>query len=639
MSALRGVALLATLAVAPGLLGAQNARAVGGEASYWAYVANESSDIVSLVRFDGTKVVEEKAITVGAHPADIDGAHGITVSPSGTHWYVSIAHGRPFGQIWKMETGTDAFVDSAVVGLFPATMATTPDGASLFVVNFNLHGDHVPSSVSTVFTPLMSEVKQIETCVMPHGSRISHDGTRHYSTCMMSDQLVETDVQGLAVSRRMVLTGGQEHVMAGDHAMAMDGDHAMSGMAMNSAQTCKPTWVLPSPDDARLYVPCNGRGDVLEIDAHTMRVLRKFPTGSGPYNADITPDGAALVVTLKGGQAVAIIDLATGEQRKVATTQPVTHGVSITPDGRYAFVSNEAVGATRGTVDVIDLTRAAVVASTPLHYQPGGIAVWKMERPAEVEILPDIVYGHKDGMALTYDVLRPSDPNGAAVALMVSGGWVSEWSPPDEWLERPIVQELTGRGFTVALVRHGSSPRFKVPDAVADARLAIADLRERAGSLGVDPARLGVMGYSAGGHLSLSVGLRAEGPGDGPDAPAEARENQVAAIVAYFPPVDLRGWAGPSERFPALDFESELEVDASPILFATSDDPPTLLLHGDEDGLVPLAHSERMNRALADAGVTTEFVVFPGAGHGFRGEDAVRGVALTVEWFERWLGG
>jgi len=338
---------------------------------YWAYVANESSDIVSLVHFDGRQVVEEKAIDVGFHPADLDGAHGITVSPTGDHWYVSIAHGQPYGMIWKMKTGTDQFVDSALVGLFPATMSMTPDGSTLLVVNFNLHGDHVASSVSAVFTPMMTELNKIETCVMPHGSRVSRDGSRHYSTCMMSDQLVETNLQGLAVSRRLMLTAGKEHVMPSGHDMA--------GMAMGSEGICKPTWVTVSPDGSRLYVPCNGRGDVLEIDATTLEVLRRFPTGRGPYNAEVTPNGSTLVVTLKGNQALAIIDLETGEERRVATSQPVTHGVVVTPDGRYAFVSNESVGATRGTLDVIDILAGTVVASTPLHYQPGGLALWKME--------------------------------------------------------------------------------------------------------------------------------------------------------------------------------------------------------------------------------------------------------------------
>lgn len=378
-------------------LAAAAAAPVSAQATYWAYVANESSDIVSLVRFDGKEVVEEKAIRVGFHPADLDGAHGIRVSPTGQHWYVSIAHGQPYGQIWKMETGTDQFVDTATVGLFPATMAATPDGASLFVVNFNLHGDPIPSSVSAVFTPFMSEVSQIETCVMPHGSRVSADGTRHYSTCMMSDQLVEASVSGFEVSRRMSLTAGREGPMAMEHA-----GHDMSGageaggsvgaagamasgggmsMDMSNPAICKPTWVVLSPDDSRIYVPCNGRGDVLEIDAESLKVLRRFDVGGAPYNADITPDGSTLVVTRKGASSVAIVDLRTGEHDVVETTQSVTHGVVVTPDGRYAFVTNEAVGATRGTVDVFDLATGTLTASAPLHYQPGGLDVWKMETP------------------------------------------------------------------------------------------------------------------------------------------------------------------------------------------------------------------------------------------------------------------
>ena len=89
-----------------------------------------------------------------------------------------------------------------------------------------------------------------------------------------------------------------------------------------------------------------------------------------------------LVVTLKGEQSVAVFDLATGAETRIPTTQPVTHGIVISPDSRYAFVSNEAIGATRGTVDVFDLRSKRRVASTQVQYQPGGIGFWKM---AEVE--------------------------------------------------------------------------------------------------------------------------------------------------------------------------------------------------------------------------------------------------------------
>jgi len=340
-----------------------------GSRSYTVYVTNESSDLISRVRFDGRVAVEEKTIAVGIMPADIDGAHGLAVSPRGDYWYVSLAHGTPFGKVWKFATGVDTLVDSLTVGSFPASMALTPDGSGLFVVNFNLYGRHVPSSVSAVFTPFMRESKRIQTCVMPHGSAITHDGLRHFSTCMMSDQLVEISTEREEVTRRVLLTPGQEHLLPVDD---QGDEHAMGG------ERCKPTWVAMAPDDSRLYVPCNGHAEIVELDATTLALTRRFPTGKGPYNAAVSPDGRFLLATLKGAQGLAIIDLSTGAEVHVPTTQPITHGVAISPDSRYAFVSNEAIGAVRGTVDVIDLRTKTLVASTQVQYQPGGIAFWSM---------------------------------------------------------------------------------------------------------------------------------------------------------------------------------------------------------------------------------------------------------------------
>ena len=355
--------------VAAGFISAPGVQAQSVDATtYWVYVANESSDLVSRVRFDGHEAVEERAIEVGYHPTDIDGAHGISISPDGRFWYVSFAHGQPYGQVWKMRTGTDDLVDSTTVGLFPATMALSPDGSTLFAVNFNLHGDPVASTVSSVFTPFMAEIGQLETCVRPHGSRVSHDGLSHYSGCLLSDQLVEISTTDFTVTRRLRLSAGHEGLV----------DDASSTVVPPEG-ACRPTWVVVSPDDEELYVPCNGRQEVLTIDRATLEITRRFSTGAGPYNAAATPDGSRLVVTLKGDQAVAIFDLETGVERRVATSRPVTHGVVVSPDGRYAFVSNEAVGATRGTVDVIDIDAALLVATTEVQYQPGGIGFWKME--------------------------------------------------------------------------------------------------------------------------------------------------------------------------------------------------------------------------------------------------------------------
>jgi acetyl esterase/lipase len=252
-------------------------------------------------------------------------------------------------------------------------------------------------------------------------------------------------------------------------------------------------------------------------------------------------------------------------------------------------------------------------------------------------ITPDVVYGHKDGLAMTFDVYTPAMPNGAGVLFMVSGGWVSTWVPPETAVRR--FEPLLAKGFTVFSVRHGSSPRYKVPDAAADVERAVRFIKLNAATFGVDGRRLGVYGGSAGGHLSLMLGLD-------PDAgSAEARDevlrgpSGVAAVVAYFPPVDLRGWTGPSKDFPALDFQADLAASVSPIQFVSADDPPTLLIHGDADNLVPISHSQRIHAALKAAGVITEFVTIEGGTHGFGGnpDHLKRATDLMVAWFERHL--
>ena len=319
-------------------------------------------------------------VSVGIMPADVDGAHGLKVSPSGEYWYVSLAHGTPFGKLWKFTTDGNEYQGETELGLFPASMDMTPSGDMLFIVNFNLHGDPVPSSVSIVHTPTMAELARPTTCVMPHGSRINAAGTKHYSVCMHSEQLVEIDTRTFEVSKRISLVPGHEEALPLDDLGEMD--HAMHGSSAGgaaAAAVCSPTWATPGKGERAnrfVYVPCNKNAEVLEIDVVEDRVTRRFPTGKAPYNMDITPDGDLLVASLKGAQAVAIFDLEQGtELARVPTTQPITHGVAIDPTGRYAFISNESIGATLSTVDVIDLETLQRVASAEVHHQAGGIDV------------------------------------------------------------------------------------------------------------------------------------------------------------------------------------------------------------------------------------------------------------------------
>jgi dipeptidyl aminopeptidase/acylaminoacyl peptidase len=133
------------------------------------------------------------------------------------------------------------------------------------------------------------------------------------------------------------------------------------------------------------------------------------------------------------------------------------------------------------------------------------------------------------------------------------------------------------------------------------------------------------------------LGLTSDDGDPAGSTPVESAPSRIAAVVAYFPPTDLRTWAGPNERFPALNFDPTLGESVSPIIHVDADEPPTLLMHGDADTLVPIAHSQRLFAVFQERGVTSEFITFPGQGHGFRGEDAQRGQQEVVEWFTEHL--
>jgi len=218
---------------------------------------------------------------------------------------------------------------------------------------------------------------------------------------------------------------------------------------------------------------------------------------------------------------------------------------------------------------------------------------------------------------------------------MVSGGWFSRWAPPESRVER--FGYLLDAGFTVIPVHHGSAPRYHVPDAYSDVSRAIRHIKRHAEEYNVDANRIGVTGGSAGGHLSLMLGLDSSEGKTSERDPILRFDNHIAAVVAYFPPVDLRRLTGPNDRFPALNFDQEKAAAISPILHADAGDPPTLLIHGDADDLVDISNSEIMRAEFQKQGVKTDFITIPGAGHGFRGEDAQQAGAATLAWFEEHL--
>ncbi len=350
---------------------------------YEAIVVSESVDEIARIEFgpEGARVV--RTVPVGMSLIDPDGPHGVALSPDGQHYYVSTAHGLPGGSLWKFRTIDDVAVSRATLGLFPATTQVSPDGYYAWVVNFNLHGDMVASSVSVVETGEMLEIARIPTCTMPHGSRLNAAGTRHYSACMMDEELVEIDAQKFEVSRHFFLTKGKETGMNGApprRGASAHADHDMGGHGMEPPAlgdvSCSPTWAQPSPDGARVWVACNRSSEIVEIDVASWSLVRRIPAGEGVYNLAVTGDGHLLVATNKRGRSVSVFDVASGrELARIPTSRRVVHGAAISSDNRYAFISNEGVGSEKATVDIVDLRTLQLVATVEVGQQAGGIDV------------------------------------------------------------------------------------------------------------------------------------------------------------------------------------------------------------------------------------------------------------------------
>lgn len=392
---------LALLFLATGL-GAQSAPGpVGGAApasatpptrDYVAYVVSEAVDEIATIRFGPGGATVERTVPVGISIIDPDGPHGVTLSPDGRFYYVTTAHGIPGGNLWKFDATTHEPLARATLGYFPATAVASPDGWFAWVVNFNLHGEMETSSVSAVETGEMIEVARIPTCTMPHGSRLSPDGRKHYSVCMMDEELVEIDTRTFTVARHFFLTAGKEMGMegsppvrtagaaaagAGAHAAMSHGagGHGMEPPAPGDVG-CSPTWAQPSVDGTRIWVACNKSSELVEIDVASWSLVRRLPAGPGVYNLAVTHDGSRIVATNKRGPSVSVFDAASGKElARIPTSRRVTHGVAVTADDRYAFVSNEGVGSEKATVDIIDLGSLTRVATVEVGQQAGGIEV------------------------------------------------------------------------------------------------------------------------------------------------------------------------------------------------------------------------------------------------------------------------
>ncbi len=277
----------------------------------------------------------------------------------------------------------------------------------------------------------------------------------------------------------------------------------------------------------------------------------------------------------------------------------------------------------------------------------------------------DLIYGRKDGMGLTMAWIKPKiKANGKAIIYVQSGAWISLYLGSE--IQTELLQTYLKKGYSVFAVLHGSQPRYAIPDAVSDLKRAVRFVRYNAGKFGIDQNKIGITGYSSGGHLSLTIAMADTKIDSLASDPVDRVSSRVQAVAVLYPPTDFLNWGkvnfdilqdknliknvriGEAFNFRNYDRrartlntisdsvqKNKIMKEISPIYTITSDDPPVFIIHGDADGIVPLQQSESFIIKLKLAGVANKLIIKKGVGHGI--EDMLPEFYRFSDWFDKYL--
>lgn len=277
------------------------------------------------------------------------------------------------------------------------------------------------------------------------------------------------------------------------------------------------------------------------------------------------------------------------------------------------------------------------------------VAAWL----AGVEALPfevreGLTYGPNERNDL--DLFLPKDDGkGLRPAVIVIHG--GAWRSGSKRDLRMLAEFFARRGYVAAAINYRLAPKWSYPAQLDDCQRAVRWLRKRAKEFRVDPKRFGAAGASAGGHLSLLLGVRETR--DDSDPELKGISSKVQCVLSIFGPTDFTGGVyAKASQTPAgrvlveflgkpYDEAPEIWKDASPLHHVSPDDAPTFIIHGDKDFLVPLEQSERFAEALRKVGVEVQLVVIKGMGHGpttpEQREQFMKAVEQAAEFFDKHL--
>ena len=279
----------------------------------------------------------------------------------------------------------------------------------------------------------------------------------------------------------------------------------------------------------------------------------------------------------------------------------------------------------------------------------------------------EIIYGRKDGVALTMLQLSPGgNSKHRAIVRVIAGSWFSSYGMATREGTVGLSRELyVTRGYTVFEVIVGSQPRFAIPEQISDVKRAVRYIRYHAKELDVDPGHIGIEGYSAGGHLSLAIATADEKIDTASKDPVDQVSSRVQAAAVLFPPTDFLNWPPFGNVvnakqllltygvYGALDFKkwndktytydvvsdtaerNRIGREISPLYFVTRDDPPTFIIHGDADQTVPLEQSQVFIAKLKEVGVPNNYIIKKGAAHD---QSAMMPeMKQFTDWFDKYL--
>ena len=276
----------------------------------------------------------------------------------------------------------------------------------------------------------------------------------------------------------------------------------------------------------------------------------------------------------------------------------------------------------------------------------------------------EVIYGRKDGMALTMLYVQPRISNGKGIIRLLSGNWISSYQRVNVIVENSAA--FLQKGYTVFVVIPSSQPRYSIPDQVNDVKRAVRYIRYHAKRFRVDPVRIGITGGSSGGNLSLLVATADDKRDSTSRDVIDKVSSRVQAIAVLYPPTDFFNWGQEGSAiyknekllalarvagafdfqvlndttysyFPVIDQEKRIKIyrDVSPLYAVTPDDPPVLIIHGTKDAVVPIQQSQVIIAKFKEMNVKNQLVIKEGLGHGWSNQDAE--YKLMAEWFDEHL--